>query len=166
VISIRHETLDDHAAIHAVIAVAFERIEEADLVDQLRAGGHSLISLIAESDGRIIGHILFSRMWIDTSSGRVPAVALAPVAVLPEYQRKGIGGRLIQHGIALLRTRGERIVIVVGHHDYYPRFGFSHQHARSLESPFPREAFMAMELVDGALDGIHGPVVYPPPFGI
>jgi putative acetyltransferase len=97
---------------------------------------------------------------------RSGAVALAPVAVLPERQRKGIGSLLIRHGLELLRARGESIVIVLGHPGYYPRFGFSTDAAGSLESSFPREAFMAMELRPGALDRIRGSVVYPPAFGI
>jgi putative acetyltransferase len=121
---------------------------------------------VAELDGRIVGHILFSRMWINTSSGLLSAVALAPVAVLPGHQRKGIGSLLVQRGLELSRDRDEEIVIVVGHPDYYPRFGFSPAQARTLESPFPREAFMALELRPGVLDGIQGSVVYPPAFGI
>ena len=103
---------------------------------------------------------------IGTSTGLVSAVALAPLAVHPDHQRKRIGGLLVQHGLELLRGRGEKIVIVVGHPDYYPRFGFSREKARSLESPFPAEAFMAIELSTGALDGVRGTVVYPTAFGI
>jgi len=125
-----------------------------------------LVSLVAEFESAIVGHVLFSRMWIDTASGLVPAVALAPVAVFPEHQRNGIGQRLITHGLDLLRIRGEQIVIVLGHPSYYPRFGFSTDKAALLAAPFPREAFMAMELVDGALAGVQGQVIYPPPFGI
>jgi putative acetyltransferase len=88
------------------------------------------------------------------------------MAVLPEFQRRGVGGRLIRYGLHLLRDRGEKIVIVVGHPDYYPRFGFSSEKARSLEGPFPAEAFMAMELSPGALSGIRGRVVYPAAFGL
>jgi len=95
-----------------------------------------------------------------------PKYTLAPVAVLPEHQRRGVGGRLIRYGLELLRARGEKITLVVGHPDYYPRFGFSTQKARSLESPFPAEAFMAIELSAGALDGVQGSVVYPAAFGI
>jgi putative acetyltransferase len=109
---------------------------------------------------------MFSRMWINTSTGLVSAVALAPMAVHPNHQRHGIGSKLIQHGLELLRGRGERIVIVVGHPDYYPRFGFSSDKAKLLASPFPPEAFMAMELGEAALDGIQGSVVYPPAFGM
>jgi putative acetyltransferase len=88
------------------------------------------------------------------------------MAVLPEYQRQGIGTRLIPHGLNALRSRGERIVIVVGHPRYYPRFGFSAALTRSLESSFQPEAFMALELRSGALDGVNGRVRYPRAFGI
>src|SRR6185295_5935577 len=90
---------DELAAIRFVIEAAFGGLEEADLVDKLRTEGDLLISVVAEFDQRIVGHILFSRMWIETSTGRVAAVALAPVAVLPEQQRRGIGGQLIRHGL-------------------------------------------------------------------
>jgi putative acetyltransferase len=128
--------------------------------------GLALVSLVAEIDGVIVGHIMFSRMWISTRYGLLPAVALAPMAVLPEHQRKGIGQSLVRYGFHILRDRRESIVIVVGHPSYYPRFGFSADTANRLQSPFPREAFMAMELHPGALDGIEGSVVYPPAFGI
>jgi putative acetyltransferase len=105
-------------------------------------------------------------MWITTSFGRVSAVALAPVAVLPGHQRKGIGSLLIRRGLELSRGLDEEIVIVVGHPDYYPRFGFSSVKAKSLESPFPQEAFMVLELRLGVLDGIEGAVLYPTAFGI
>ena len=153
--------------IRQVNEAAFGGAEEADLVEALRtAEGLVLLSVVAELDGQIVGHILFSRMTIETSTGSVAAVALAPLAVLPPYQRQGIGGRLIRHGLDRLQDLDERIVIVVGHANYYPRFGFSSEQARSLESPFPRAVFMALELSSGALDGIHGTVRYPPAFGI
>jgi putative acetyltransferase len=150
----------EHLIVRAVNEAAFGGSEEADLVDKLR-GDQALISLVAECESGIVGHILFSRMWINTPSHLVHAVALAPVAVLPEHQRKGIGQRLIMHGLELLKNQGERIVVVVGHPDYYPRFGFSSAKATPLESPFSREAFMALELVDGALEGVQGAVIYP-----
>lgn len=160
------ESLDERLMIRAVNEAAFGGSEEADLVDKLRSDEHALISLVAELRARVVGHIMFSRMWINTSTTLVSAVALAPMAVHPDHQRQGIGSQLILHGLELLRGRGERLVIVVGHADYYPRFGFSMEKAKSLESPFPPEAFMAMELSVDALNGIQGSVVYPPAFGI
>lgn len=165
-IRIRPEDPQDLAAIEAVHLAAFGRADEGRLVDELRAGEYALVSLVAVLEGRVAGHILFSRMWIESPSGRVDAVALAPVAVLPEHQRKGIGGRLIESGLELVRDLGEVIVIVLGHPEYYPRFGFSSEKASMLESPFPPEAYMAMELRAGALEGIAGRVVYPAAFGI
>lgn len=167
-IFVRVEHVADDAerrAVRLVHEAAFGGVDEADLVDQLR-GTYSLISLVAERDACIAGHALFSRMWIQTSTGRVSAVALAPVAVHPEHQRQGIGQRLIREGLTMMRQRNERIVIVVGHPSYYPRLGFSRDKASLLESPFRRDAFMALELVEGALDGVHGVVIYPPPFGL
>ena len=160
------ESSEERRVIRSINEAAFHGPEEADLVDKLRIGGDLFISLVAEIDERIAGHIVFSRMWIESSGSLIPAVALAPVAVLPEYQRQGIGGKLIRHGLELLSGQGEKIVIVVGHADYYPRFGFSSEKAQSLESPFPADAFMAMELAPGALDGIRGKVKYPTAFGI
>jgi putative acetyltransferase len=156
----------EQRAVHSINEAAFGRPAEADLVDCLRNEGVVLASLVAELENRIVGHILFSRMYIEAGGKSVPAVALAPVAVLPENQRRGIGEQLIRHGLDLLRRQEERIVIVVGHRDYYPRFGFSSEKAACLESAFPTEAFMAMELSPGALDGIHGKVKYPAAFGL
>ncbi len=161
----------DTKAIYGVNEAAFGRPDEATLVDALRVEGVVLASLVADLavtalESRLVGHILFSRMWIDTAGGSVPASALAPMAVLPEFQGQGIGGRMILRGLDELRRQGETVVIVLGHPAYYPRFGFSTVKSRLLESPFPPEAYMAMELRPGALDGIHGRVRYPRSFGL
>lgn len=96
----------------------------------------------------------------------MPALALAPMAVLPELQNRGIGSALVQKGLEVCRQLGYKIVIVVGHPAFYPRFGFSPKLAANLESPFSGgDSFMALELVPGALDGVAGRVQYPPPFG-
>jgi putative acetyltransferase len=165
---IRRESHDapEHAQVHAVHESAFGRPDEANLVDSLRTEGAVLVSLVAELEEHIVGHILLTRMSIETAAGSVSAVALAPVAVLPEYQRRGIGAELIVRGLDILRDHGERIVIVLGHPGYYPRFGFSEEKARGLESPFPPEAYMALDLTPGALDGVRGKVKYPRAFGL
>jgi putative acetyltransferase len=164
----REDTADtrEQTVVRSINESAFGRPDEADLVDRLRSEGAVLLSLVVEVEQRIVGHILFSRMSIETSIGLVSAAALAPVAVLPDYQRRGIGEQLIRCGLDLLRTQCEQIVIVLGHPDYYSRFGFSSHKARALESPFPPEAFLAMELSSGALEGIRGKVRYPTAFGL
>lgn len=161
---VRREQPEDWPAIRAIHQAAFGRADEAALVDQLREDGDAMVSLAAESDGEAAGHILFSRMWIDTDAGAVAAVALAPMAVLPRFQRREIGGELIREGLKMLA--GERIVIVLGHREYYPRFGFSSELALPLENPFPPGALMALELEAGALRGIRGKVRYARAFGL
>jgi putative acetyltransferase len=161
-VTIRPEIPADRAAIRAVNEAAFGQSDEADLIDRLRGDGDLLLSLVADLDSEIAGHILFSRIY----AADLPVVALAPVAVAPALQRRGIGAALIRAGLDRLRNSGERIVIVVGHADYYPRFGFSTALARNLQHSFPPDFFMALELVDGALDGIHGPVRYAAAFGL
>ena len=167
-LTVRLENIEtaEPSLVHAINLAAFGGADEADLVDNLRIEGAVILSLVAEWQRRIVGHVMFSRMWIETVNGSIPAVALAPMAVLPEYQRQGVGGQLIRHGLDVLRERGERIVIVLGHPDFYPRFGFSVEKARFLASPFPPDAYMALELSPGALDGIRGRVRYPAAFGL
>lgn len=165
-LSIWHEQPDDREQVRIVNEAAFDRPDEADLIDRLRDEGAILSSLVAEADNQIVGHILFSRMTVETAHGPVAAVSLAPMAVLPGHQGRQVGSRLMRHGLGELRARGERIVIVLGHVGYYPRFGFSSEKAHSLASPFPPEALMALELVDGALAGVHGKVRYAAAFGL
>lgn len=167
-VRVRIESHDgsDRAAIRAINEAAFGGKDESALVDSLREHGYAIVSMVAELDRRVVGHVMFSRMWIETADGLLPAVALAPVAVLPQFQRRGIGGQLIRGGLELLRGQGEKIVTVVGNAAYYERFGFSTERARLLQSPFPSEAFMALELSPGALEGVEGPVVYSPAFGL
>lgn len=163
---IREELPGDHPEVRKVNEAAFERSDEADLVDRLRDDGVVLLSLVAEIESQIVGHILFSRMAIEAAQATLPAASLAPMAVRPSHQRRGIGGHLIRRGLRELRTGGERIVIVVGHKDYYPRFGFGFERSRYLSSPFPPDAVMAMELLEGALAGVHGVLRYAAAFGL
>ena len=164
-IFVRHEHPEDPtdlAAIRAIHDAAFGGTEESALVDRLRDSGAVLASLIATVDHRAVGHVLLSRMSI----GTIPAVALAPLGVVPELHHHGIGGRLVHEGLELLQMQGERIVLVVGHPEYYARFGFSTEKARGIDAPFPREFFMALDLTPGALDGVRGQAHYPAAFGI
>jgi len=167
-ITIRPETRADRPAIYDVNTRAFARQDEARLVDVLRASTAFLpeLSLVAVDATRIVGHILFSRIGVRTAKRSVPALALAPVAVLPEQQNQGIGSALIRHGLAESTRLGHRIVVVVGHPSYYRRFGFSSARARGLEAPFPDTVFMVQELSPGALTGVCGTVEYPPAFGV
>lgn len=144
---------------------AFGRPDEANLVDELRQENAILASLVAEVSSQIVGHVLFSRMWID-SDRSIAAVALAPLAVIPAHQNCGIGSALVREGLDLLSKRGEEIAIVLGHAHYYPRFGFSCESARSFESPFQADYYMAMELKRGALEGVKGKVRYPAAFAL
>jgi putative acetyltransferase len=166
-ISTRREVASDIAAIREVNRQAFGQEGEGRLVDLLRDGGYMRLSLVSEVDGEIVGHILFSDLTIHTDDGRtVAALALAPMAVKPEFQRRGIGGQLIGDGLARCKAEGHRIVVVFGHPEYYPRFGFSPALAANLACPYPAppEAWMALELASGALDGVRGRVEYSPPF--
>jgi putative acetyltransferase len=162
--TIRAETEGDQAALGEVHRLAFGRDDEGRLVDALRAGGAVRVSLVAEEAGRCIGHILFSALTIVTERGEVEALALAPLAVVPDRQRRGVGSMLVRDGLRACAERGHRIVIVLGHPGFYPRFGFSASLAERLSAPYSGAAFMALELAPGALDGVAGAVKYPPPF--
>jgi putative acetyltransferase len=166
VMLVRNERPEDCAAIRLVNEEAFGRHDEVDLIDRLRAQGVVLASFVAEVEGMIAGHILFSRMSIETTDKSIEAVALAPVAVIPKFQRQGIGTLLMSHGLDWLRGGIEQIVLVLGHPDYYQRFGFSTDKARLIESPFNPKSFMALELKPNALEGIRGKVCYPEAFGL
>jgi putative acetyltransferase len=123
------------------------------------------VLLVAETDGQVVGHILLSDLPIVMAEERVPALALAPMAVLPDHQCHGIGSELVRRGLEVCRGQGHGIVILLAHPDFYPRFGISTELARPLESPFGGgEACRAVELVPGTLAGVKGKVEYPPPF--
>src|SRR5687767_1467058 len=121
---IRSESPSDIPAIHEVVRAAFGQDDEAVLVDALRDGGYLRVSLVAELDDKIVGHVLFSELPIVTESGVVPALSIAPLAVVPELQKRGIGSELMRRGLDACREAGHRIVVVLGHPEYYPRFGF------------------------------------------
>ena len=165
-IIIRPESTADEDAIRHVHRLAFGQDDEARLVDELREGGFVRVSLVTERAGRVVGHILFSDLPIITGVETVAALALAPMAVVPELQNQGIGSALVRRGLEACRQEGHRVVVVLGHAHFYPRFGFSPLLAAHLESPFSgKDSFMALELMPGSLDGVVGRVQYPPPFG-
>lgn len=156
----------DADAIAGLNRAAFGGEDEVGIIERLRSDGLVAIELVAEQGGAVSGYILLS--WLPTTmDGRtVKALALAPMAIRPGVQKQGIGGRLIMAALDEARVAGAEAVIVLGHPDYYPRFGFSAALAGNLASPFSGQAFMALELVPGALAGRQGSVSYPPAFGL
>ena len=163
-IAVRFEQPGDAEGVRETNELAFGEPLEARLVDALR-GCHGYLSLVATIDNRVVGHILFTPVTIEPSVDRRIA-GLAPMAVHPDHQRSGIGGQLIRAGLDACRTNGYEAAVVLGHPEYYPRFGFVPAHTFGLTCEFPSapEAFMAMELEAGALGGIHGLVRYRPEF--
>ncbi|MGB9176589.1 MAG: N-acetyltransferase [Methanoregula sp.] len=162
---IRAERPEDIDAIFEVNYQAFAQDGEARLVSALRHDGDYLqeLSLVAVSGDRIIGHILFPPITIVSDTAETKALALAPLSVHQDYQCIGIGTALIEEGLKECQRLGHRIVIVVGHPLYYPKFGFTAARDFRINAPFPcpDEAFMALPLTSGALDGISGTVRYP-----
>jgi len=160
---LRDEVEGDRAAIDAVNRAAFGGPNEAELVAALRAAGALVLSLVATADGELVGHIAFSPVTIEGGAGSTTtAIGLAPMAVTPGWQRRGVGTRLVTEGLDRLRAAGHRAVVVLGHPEYYPRYGFERASRFGLrwEHPARDEAFMAIELVAGALGGIAGVVRY------
>jgi putative acetyltransferase len=165
---IRQELPEDASAIFEVHLQAFAQDGESRLVNALREDGkiNPELSLVAVHGDRIVGHILFCPITIVSGTVETPALALAPLGVHQDYQCMGIGAALIEAGLEECRRLGHRIVIVVGHPGYYPRFGFTAASDSQITAPFPcpDEAFMALPLKPGALDGIGGMVRYPMAF--
>jgi putative acetyltransferase len=165
-ILVRPEQPHEAGAIRNVNARAFGRDAEAVLVEALRGAGGVTLSLVARVGEQVVGHILFSPVEIDRGGSHDVAVGLGPMAVLPEHQRHGVGAQLIRAGLERLREAGHGAVVVLGHPDYYPRFGFvraSHFGLR-WEVECPDEAFMALELREGFLGTRPGIVRYRPEF--
>jgi putative acetyltransferase len=159
---IREEAPEDVAAIHRLNAAAFETDAEARLVDVLRAAGALTLSLVAEVDGEVVGHIAFSPVVVDAGGQTIAGVGLAPMAVAPAHQRRGIGGRLIEEGLRRLGAAGHRFCVVLGHAEYYPRHGFAQaiEHGIRWERPVPDDVFFVRALVPDGLAGVSGIVRY------
>ena len=159
---VRQEELKDVVAVRYVNERAFGQPDEADLVDALRARHKVTLSLVAVKDDQVVGHILFSPVTIESDEVAFPVLGLAPMAVLPEYQRQGIGSALVRAGLESCRNEGHECVIVLGHREYYPRFGFvpASRYGIKCEWGVSDEDFMTIELRDGALRGRAGVARY------
>jgi putative acetyltransferase len=158
---IRAEQPADVAAVHAVNRAAFETTTEADLVDALRVQAEPMISLVAEDAGSIVGHICFSPVTL-SGHAELKIMGLAPMAVLPAEQRRGIGSALVRAGLERCRQLGSAAVVVLGHPEYYPRFGFVPASRFGIGSEYdvPDDVFMALELEAGILNGKSGTIRY------
>ncbi len=164
-LQIRKEQRDDIAAVRRVNLDAFPSVAEADLVDALREAA-ACISLVAESDAGIVGHILFSPMQLQEQNALVQIAGLAPMAVRTTHQNKGIGSALVEAGLDACKAAGYGLIAVLGHPAYYPRFGFSVAAQHGLQSTYdvPPEVFMVKALQEGVLDSLTGTLVYHPCF--
>jgi len=160
---IRSETEGDHDQVRLLNRAAFDSGAEARLVDRLRRQADPSISLVADDGGQLVGHIMFSPATLD---GRAGGMGLAPMAVSPERQGEGIGSELVRRGLDACRELGVLWVVVLGHAEYYPRFGFvpAVRFGVTSEYDVPDEVFMAQELVEGALEGAEGRARYHPVF--
>lgn len=164
-VEIREERSADVAAVRVVEEAAFDRAGEADLVDRLRDAGKGRVSLVAIDAGRVVGHILFTPLTMSPSHPSFNGVGLAPLAVAPQYQRRGIGERLVREGLRACAEAGHEVVAVLGDPAYYRRFGFAAASQHGLRSEYDAgDTFMVMALRDGALDGLTGTLTYEPEF--
>jgi len=146
-VTIRPETDNDVTAIYHINAQGFGREKEAEFVNHLRDHHGVTLSLVAELDGLLVGHALFSPAKIEPDGSGFNSVVLAPLAILPEYQRRGIGSRLVREGIEQMRIMGHDIIFLVGHPEYYPRFGFTRAGRMGFRCEFdvPDKAWMLLE---------------------
>jgi putative acetyltransferase len=159
--SIRTATPRDREAIRLVEEHAFGQQAEAGLVDALVESGDTVLELVAEEDGHVVGHILFSRLYVDHGGRRFPAVALAPLAVEPSFHGTGIGGALVREAHVRLKQAGEKLSIVVGEPGYYGRFGYAHDRAAKFESDYQCDALQAVAWGEAPESG---KLVYAPAF--
>jgi putative acetyltransferase len=161
---VRPETDADIAAIGELVADVFRSPAEARLIDRLRDEGHILVSLVADTDHRIVGNVVFSHLPIFMKDRTIEAAALAPLAVHLDYRRSGIGAALVNEGLRICRQRGKDAVIVLGDPRYYTRFGFSPELAAGIASKYSSPSFMAIELTPHVLRNARASVKYPNAF--
>jgi putative acetyltransferase len=161
-ITIRPERPEDASQVRQVNELAFGQPTEANLVERLRQACTDSLSLVAEEDA-VVGHILFTPVVVEGAGRRVLGMGLAPMAVLPDRQRQGIGSQLVRRGLDILRERGCPFVVVVGHPEYYPRFGFEPASLHGLACQWegvPDAASMVLFLDANALEGVSGVARY------
>jgi putative acetyltransferase len=162
-IEIRVEQSEDRAAVRRINEAAFCRSEEAEIIDTLRDSCSNLLSLVASADAVPVGHILFSPVTIDGSEKYPEGMGLAPMAVLPNYQNRGIGSQLVRAGLERVRSASIPFVVVLGHPAYYPRFGFQPASRYGLHCQWPGvpdAAFMIVVFNEPALQGVSGVARY------
>jgi putative acetyltransferase len=166
-VHVRAEQPGDEVAIARVNDAAFGQADESRIIDAIRQAGRSNISLVALAGSEVVGHILFTPVAVESLDSTVRAMGLGPMAVLPALQRQGIGSRLVQEGLGECARTGCQAVVVVGHPEFYPRFGFRPASAYGLRCEYavPDDVFMAVELVPVALAGRSGLVRYLSEFG-
>lgn len=164
---IRAETEADWPAIRALNEAAFAAPAEATLVALLRKQAQPLISLVAEDEGKILGHIMFSPVVL-SGHNELKIMGLAPLAVIPEHQGEGIGSELVRAGLDQCKQLDCGAVVVLGHPTYYPRFGFvpAVRFGISCEYDGSEEAFMLIELQSGYLNKLSGTIRYHPAFKV
>lgn len=163
---IRETSAADLPALKALHDAAFGTPFEAQLVSDLIAADLAAISLAAWEKGRIVGHVLLSPLIAEIDGETAFALSLAPLAVHPDHQRQGIGSALTRAGLAQADAQAWEAVIVLGHPEFYARFGFSADLTAGFDAPFAGPAFMALELTKSALSGRKGKIIYSAPFGI
>lgn len=172
-VHIRQEISDDYQHVRALVKAAFADLTYSDqtehfLVERLRNAPTFIpeLSLVAEVDGQVVGHILLTRILIQGDRMQTPSLALAPVSVHPDFQGQGIGGALIRTSHEIAQQQGYHSIILLGHEDYYPRFGYQPTADFGIQLPFeaPPQNCMLIELQPGCLDKVSGVVEYPPEF--
>jgi len=171
--TIRQESHEDYNSVEKVIEAAFKNEVKSDqtehfLVARLRKSAAIIpgLTLVAVLENQIVGHILLSKISINNENNKTASLALAPVSVHPDFQRKGIGSQLIESAHAIAQKQGFKSIVLIGHENYYPRFGYQQTAKYGIQLPFeaPKENCMVIELVEDGLNGVHGIVEYSPVF--